>query len=258
MKNQIKRITINPDNLLIQKSIMKISFLTFIFLFVGFQLFGAKTYTLTIKVIGRDSNLPIENARIVTTINDVKKEVGVTNKNGEFVLSGLTEKEIDIKVISQTENYRDNFLNFFNPKRVDQEETIYLRSTYLKEKRAYELIDSSYGQEKSEISEYEKDSINFKMPEPKEGMDAFRKFINQHIEYPQESVEMGESGLVIVSFVIQADGQVTHVKVKKGASIYLDEEAIRIIRKSNKWNAATYKGKPIKSHVQIPITFSLN
>jgi protein TonB len=69
---------------------------------------------------------------------------------------------------------------------------------------------------------------------------------------------MAESGVVYVAFVVQKDGQITHVEIKKGVSIYLDEEAIRVIRKSDKWNAATYKGEFVKSYVQIPIRFSIN
>jgi len=237
---------------------MKMSFLSILFLLIGFQLFGGKTYTLTIKVLGRDSNLPIENTRIIAIINDVKKEVGVTNKKGEFVFADLTEKDIKIEIISQTENYRDNTLYFFNPKRVDKEEVIYLRPTYIAEKRAYKVIDDKYGEEKDKISDFEKDTLNFKIAEPKGGLESFRTFINKNLEYPQESIEMGESGMIIVSFVVQKDGQITHVEIKKSVSIYLDEEAIRVIRKSDRWNPATYKGESVKSHVQIPIRFSIN
>ncbi len=236
---------------------MKAAFFCFLFLFSSLQLLGAKTYELKIEVIGRGSNSPIENAKIFTLINNVKTEVGTTNKKGEFTMSDLTEKEFTIEVISQNENYRNNTIYYNNSKRSNDKIVIYLSQTYFQEKIADKQMDDKYDGS-FEVAEYEKDTVNFVMSEPVGGYNALMKFISENLRYPEESLEKGETGRVMIAFIVQADGQITHVTIKKGVSIYLDDEAIRVVRKFPKWTPATYKGQAVRSHILIPLNFSLN
>lgn len=47
------------------------------------------------------------------------------------------------------------------------------------------------------------------------GVDALRKYMAAHVEYPQSAVDRDVSGLVIIKFVVREDGFVGEVSVQK-------------------------------------------
>ncbi len=60
---------------------------------------------------------------------------------------------------------------------------------------------------------------------------------------------------VLLQFVVDIDGSVSDIKVLKSPGFGLDQEAIRVIRKSKKWEPAMYDGRPVKAYRRQPITF---
>ena len=61
-----------------------------------------------------------------------------------------------------------------------------------------------------------------------------------------------------VNFKIEKDGSLTEVRVdgkKLGAG--LDEEAIRVVKLSKKWNPAMQNGRPVRTEYNIPVKFSM-
>ena len=87
--------------------------------------------------------------------------------------------------------------------------------------------------------------------------DEFLQYINKNLKYPQSALENGESGKVIVSFVIGADGKVQNAKVVKGVSEALDAEALRVISESPDWMPARQGGENIPVAFSLPVTFAL-
>jgi TonB family protein len=85
----------------------------------------------------------------------------------------------------------------------------------------------------------------------------FREYINNNIQYPDEAVEKGIEGKVIVEFVVETDGSVSTVTVLKGAHPILDKEAKRIIESSPKWKPGTQRGKPTRVRFSFPVVFKL-
>ena len=47
------------------------------------------------------------------------------------------------------------------------------------------------------------------------------------------------------------------VKVLRGVSRLLDEEAIRVIKKSPKWKPGLINNQPVRTRISIPINFIL-
>lgn len=89
------------------------------------------------------------------------------------------------------------------------------------------------------------------------GNAALFTHIAKNQKYPSLAQENGEQGKVIVSFVIEKDGSVGDVKIKKAVSQSLDREAIRVIKTLPKFTPAKNGGKVVRSEMSIPVTFRL-
>jgi protein TonB len=89
------------------------------------------------------------------------------------------------------------------------------------------------------------------------GAAAMQKWINDNIQYPQTSIEMGEQGRVYLKFVVETDGKITNVEIERGVSKDLDREAKRVVRKMPKWVAGEASGKKVATRCRLPIIFQL-
>lgn len=89
------------------------------------------------------------------------------------------------------------------------------------------------------------------------GIVAMREFINENMEYPQESIEMNEQGRVYVTFIVKSDGSVSDVKVSRGVSREIDEEAKRIVRAFPNWKPAENAYGKVNTRVSLPLNFVL-
>ena len=89
------------------------------------------------------------------------------------------------------------------------------------------------------------------------GAAAMQKWINDNIQYPQTSIEMGEQGRVYLKFVVETDGTITNVEIERGVSKDLDREAKRVVRKMPKWVAGEASGKKVATRCRLPIIFQL-
>ena len=76
------------------------------------------------------------------------------------------------------------------------------------------------------IEVYEYDYVTEKPMFPG-GDTQLMRFINREREYPREAYERGIQGRVTCSFVVNADGTVSHISVLRGVDPSLNKEAIR-------------------------------
>jgi TonB family protein len=97
-----------------------------------------------------------------------------------------------------------------------------------------------------------------KMPSYPGGDDARIAFLVKNIKYPEQAKKNGIQGKVFVSFIVEADGSITDVKVLRGIGGGCDEEATRVIKMMPKWNPGTDKGKPVRVQFNLPIKFALD
>ena len=93
------------------------------------------------------------------------------------------------------------------------------------------------------------------MPEFPGGTDALMKYVVSNIKYPQDAIDEGKSGRVFVSFIVERDGYVSNVKVKKGICESIDKEAVRVISSMPRWYAGMHKGEPVRVSYMMPIKF---
>lgn len=89
------------------------------------------------------------------------------------------------------------------------------------------------------------------------GAAALQNWINSNVVYPETSIEMEDQGRVFLSFVVEADGSISNIKVEKGVSTELDREAKRVLRQMPRWNAGEASGKKVRTRCRLPVVFTL-
>ena len=94
-------------------------------------------------------------------------------------------------------------------------------------------------------------------PTPKGGMKSFYSYVAEHLEYPATARRMLIEGKVYIQFIIDKDGSLTNFEVLKGIGGGCDEEAIRVLKGSPKWEPGKQRGRPVKVKMALPILFQL-
>lgn len=89
------------------------------------------------------------------------------------------------------------------------------------------------------------------------GDEARLFYLRRHISYPKEAVEKGIQGVVIVVFVVEADGSVTNVKILQGIGGGCDDEAARVTRQMPRWSPGKRTGRPVRVMVKMPVVFGI-
>ena len=89
------------------------------------------------------------------------------------------------------------------------------------------------------------------------GIKAWSRFLSAMIRYPAAAKRANKGGTVLVSFVINTNGTIQDIQLKKRIGFGCDEEAIRVIRAMPRWNPAKQDGKAVRSRFTQPITFAI-
>lgn len=95
------------------------------------------------------------------------------------------------------------------------------------------------------------------MPEFVGGTAALMQYLRKNIKYPTVPQENGIQGKVIVQFVVDVDGSVTHPVVVRSVDPYLDKEAIRVVASMPKWKPGMQRNTPVRVKYTIPVAFKL-
>ncbi len=80
-------------------------------------------------------------------------------------------------------------------------------------------------------------------------------FINSTRQYPEEAYSKGVQGRVTCSFVVNADGSISHVSVIRGVEASLNKEAVRIIASMPAWTPGKLEGKAVPTRVVRSVPF---
>lgn len=95
------------------------------------------------------------------------------------------------------------------------------------------------------------------MPQFPGGREVLLKYLAANIKYPASAVKAKKQGRVIVTFIVQKDGSITHAKIAKSIDPELDAEALRVVKGMPKWTPGTQNGKPVNVKYTVPVKFSL-
>lgn len=87
------------------------------------------------------------------------------------------------------------------------------------------------------------------------------QYIYKNIKYPAQAKEKGIDGQVVISFVVERNGDIVDARVLRGPGSGLNEEALRVVNTMNnmpeKWTPGKQRGKPVRVQYNIPIKYKL-
>ena len=104
------------------------------------------------------------------------------------------------------------------------------------------------------------DKIYYSVDQPPEypgGMQAMLQFISENLRYPEEQLEEGIQGRVIIKFYVDTLGRVCNPAVDRGKDSALDKEALRVVGMFPDYTPGMINGRRVNTWVRLPIVFKL-
>lgn len=91
------------------------------------------------------------------------------------------------------------------------------------------------------------------------GINAWRDFLinNLNVDVAADNGAPAGHFTVIARFIVSKNGDVTDVQVESAVGFGMDEEVLRVIKKSGKWIPAIQNGRPVNAYRRQPITFAM-
>ncbi len=89
------------------------------------------------------------------------------------------------------------------------------------------------------------------------GMGAWRKFLERNLSADVATSAGAPAGsyTVVVQFIVDKEGNVSEVKAQTSHGYGMEEEAVRVIKRSGKWTPAIQNGRQVKAYRKQPVTF---
>lgn len=112
---------------------------------------------------------------------------------------------------------------------------------------------TSYNQEQDPVHDFVSIDVQ---PTFVGGMEMFYKYLKDNVKFPEEAKKNNVQGKVFISFIVEKNGALGNFKVERRLGSGTDEEAIRVLEASPKWNPGMLKGKPVRVKYNIPISFT--
>jgi hypothetical protein len=87
-------------------------------------------------------------------------------------------------------------------------------------------------------------------------INSFRRWVIDNINSSSYNVKSTDKGTLLITFIIDEEGNLTNVALKKGVSEELDKEVVRIFNTSPQWEPGKQQGHPVKILYSMPIHFA--
>ena len=108
--------------------------------------------------------------------------------------------------------------------------------------------------DKDTIKPYGKD---YHKPRFRGGDDSLKVFIQKNLRYPPIARESNIQGKVVVRFLVDEKGAISHISLVRGIYGACDEEAKRVVQAMPAWEPAIYKKRPVRAVEVLPLEFRL-
>jgi TonB family protein len=158
--------------------------------------------------------------------------------------AGLGTKEIALALLQKSPKWSPAKLKGL-PVRMSYNLPVNLKISEMHTVGSWALKKNTYPKSKNDtlIAYFKNDRISFSVPSSATypgGLTAFNKFLNENLKFPEEAKKNKITGLVTVSFTVNKDGTLENIEVSTPLGYGCDEEAIRLVKISGKWNPAKY------------------
>ena len=140
-----------------------------------------------------------------------------------------------------------------------------------------ELLENQQKSKKLDMVEMETGEDFFYIVEqtavPRDGMQAFYRYLGEEMEYPALAKDEGVEGKVYLQLIIGKDGGVEDIKalrvnisgteksqadVPESIGESFEREAIAAVRAYGNWEPARQRGQNVKQRIVMPVAFKLN
>ena len=88
-------------------------------------------------------------------------------------------------------------------------------------------------------------------------INKFREWVQKRVRYPELASENGIQGRVLITVVVETNGNVSNVTVTRSVDALLDDAAREAVAASPKWEPGMQRGRPVRVRYSIPIIFQL-
>jgi len=96
------------------------------------------------------------------------------------------------------------------------------------------------------------------MPSFPGGQNALEKYVEDNLQYPQQALDNGTEGRVLIEFDIDEKGKLYHpVIVSDKIGDGLEEEALKVVKGMPAWTPGQMKGKNVKTKFTLPISYQI-
>ena len=95
------------------------------------------------------------------------------------------------------------------------------------------------------------------MPQFQGGDSALVEYITHNVHYPQAEKAQGIQGKVFIGFVVEKDGSISNVEVKRGIGEECDAEAVRVVKDMPAWIPGKRNGEPVRVSSMLPINYKI-
>ena len=95
------------------------------------------------------------------------------------------------------------------------------------------------------------------MPTYPGGATELKKYIDEHLRYPEAALADSVQDIVQVSFIVEEDGSTKDFEVIDEHHPALEAEAVRVLQYMPKWKPATQNGVKVRVEYVVPVKFTL-
>lgn len=96
-----------------------------------------------------------------------------------------------------------------------------------------------------------------KAPEFPGGIEKFYEYLKNNLKYPLEAKEMGISGRLYVSFVVDESGKITSIAFMNKAGFGMEKAVENVLKASPAWSPGVFKNEHVQTSMVIPVSFNL-
>jgi TonB family protein len=116
-----------------------------------------------------------------------------------------------------------------------------------------EVVVVGYGMPKTKSGK-DDTLLDYSPPQPVGGNTAFNNYIRDNLHRP-DSATAGQRVVVVLSFLVQTNGEIDSIRIVRSPGKLFSEEAIRLIKSGPQWIPAQDNGKIVSEEVRIRIVF---
>lgn len=94
-------------------------------------------------------------------------------------------------------------------------------------------------------------------PEFPGGEAALMQYLSNELRFPESARNAGQEGMVVLRFLVEKDGSISAISIRKGFGFGSEEEALRVLQRMPHWKPGKVNGKAVRCWMQLPIRFVL-